>query len=95
MTPRRRAAAMLGASAICTGLAVSAVDRYAGDIEWVPASTGLADRYAGEFERMTASNGLADRYAGEFERMARAGERRPKMCLDATRAGCEGRPSFA
>jgi pilus assembly protein CpaB len=33
VTPGRRAAAMLGASAICAGLAVSAVDRYAGDIE--------------------------------------------------------------
>ena len=33
MTPRRRAAVMLGASAICAGLAVSAVDRYAGEVE--------------------------------------------------------------
>ena len=33
VTPRRRAAAMLGASAVCAGLAVSAVDRYAGEIE--------------------------------------------------------------
>ena len=33
MTPRRRTAAMLGASAICAGLAVSAVDRYAGEVE--------------------------------------------------------------
>ena len=33
MTPRRRTAAMLGASAVCAGLAVSAVDRYAGEIE--------------------------------------------------------------
>ena len=33
MIPRRRAAAMLGASAICAGMAVSAVDRYAGEVE--------------------------------------------------------------
>jgi pilus assembly protein CpaB len=30
---RRRAAAMLGAAAVCAGLAVSAVDRYAGEVE--------------------------------------------------------------
>jgi pilus assembly protein CpaB len=33
MMSRRRAAAMLGASAVCAGLAVSAVDRYAGEVE--------------------------------------------------------------
>jgi pilus assembly protein CpaB len=30
---RRRAAAMLGAAAVCAGLAVSAVDRYAGEVD--------------------------------------------------------------
>ena len=33
MTSRRRAAAMLGAGAVCAGLAVSSVDRYAGEVE--------------------------------------------------------------
>jgi pilus assembly protein CpaB len=33
VTARRRAAALLGASAVCAGLAVSAVDRYAREIE--------------------------------------------------------------
>jgi pilus assembly protein CpaB len=33
VTSRRRAAAMLGASAVCAGLAVSTVDRYAGEVE--------------------------------------------------------------
>jgi pilus assembly protein CpaB len=68
---RRRAAAMLGASAVCAGLAISAVDRYAGEVESqigapVPVVVAARDISRGRVvTRVVASSSLAERRVPE------------------------------